>query len=318
MRTPSSGALPWAFLAGFPVTTRTFSPGASVKPGSIVPICRSRPLPRPTFTAHPAVENGFSPGFSTTNHSSFNVALDDAAWSSFTTSRMARSLPQSGSFSVVGPEDVTFAVVAFTAVFFVVDPLMAVPFFLSITAGESPERRRAIAGRAAFTALVIISTFAVAGGLIFKAFGISLGAFKVAGGLLLFLTSIDMMRAEPARTRSTQEEAAEAASESHGRDVAIVPMAVPMLAGPGAIATVMVLMSRAAWHPVRTTAVFVAIAVTFLVAWLLMRWATLAERWISRTVANALERVMGVLVAAIAVEFVVGGLRDLFPRLATS
>ena len=219
----------------------------------------------------------------------------------------------------MGPEDVTFAVVAFTAVFFVVDPLMAVPFFLSITAGETPDRRRQIAGRAAFTALVIISTFAIAGGLIFKAFGISLGAFKVAGGLLLFLTSIDMMRAEPARTRGTEEEAAEAAGGgAHGRDVAIVPMAVPMLAGPGAIATVMVLMSRAAWHPVRTTAVFAAIAITFLVAWLLMRWATLAERWISRTVANALERVMGVLVAAIAVEFVVGGLRDLFPKLVTS
>lgn len=213
----------------------------------------------------------------------------------------------------MAPEDLTFAVVTLTAVFFVVDPLMAVPFFLSLTAGEPLAERRRIANRAALTAFLIITIFAIAGGLIFRAFGISLGAFKVAGGLLLFLTAIDMMRAEPARTRSTVEEAAEA---SHGRrDVAIVPMAVPMLAGPGAIATVMVFMSRAAWHPVRTTAVFVAIAVTFFVAWLLMRWATLAERWISRSVANALERVMGVLVAAIAVEFVVGGLRDLFPKL---
>lgn len=213
----------------------------------------------------------------------------------------------------MSPEDLTFAIVTMTAVFFVVDPLMAVPFFLSLTAGAPAAERRSIANRAALTAFVIISIFAIAGGLIFKAFGISLGAFKVAGGLLLFLTSIDMMRAEPARTRSTEEEAAEA---SHGRgDVAIVPMAVPMLAGPGAIATVMVMMSRAAWHPVRTTAVFVAIGVTFFIAWLLLRWATLAERWISRSVANALERVMGVLVAAIAVEFVVGGLRDLFPKL---
>ena len=84
-----------------------------------------------------------------------------------------------------------------------------------------------------------------------------------------------------------------------------------MLAGPGAIATVMVLMSRAAWHPVRTPAVFLAITITCLVAWLLMRSAANAERWLPKTLLRAFERVMGLLLAAVAVEFIAGGVRDL-------
>lgn len=209
-------------------------------------------------------------------------------------------------------EDLTFAVVAFSAVFFIVDPLIAVPFFLSITAGDSREKRQRTAATASLWAAGMLVLFAVAGGFIFRAFGISLGAFKVAGGLILFLTAIDQMRAEPARTRSTKEEEQESAARE---DVAIVPMAIPMLAGPGAIATVMVLMSRAAWQPVRTAAVFGSILVTCTVAWLLMRWATLAERFLRQTTLRVLERVMGLLLAAIAVEFVAGGIRDLFPLI---
>jgi multiple antibiotic resistance protein len=120
--------------------------------------------------------------------------------------------------------------------------------------------------------------------------------------------SIDMMRAQPSPTRTTVEEQ----DESRAReDVAIFPMAIPMLAGPGAIATVMVLMSRAAWHPVRTIAVLLAVTVTCLVAWLLMRAAANAERMIPKTLLRAFERVMGLLLAAVAVEFIAGGVRDM-------
>jgi multiple antibiotic resistance protein len=211
-------------------------------------------------------------------------------------------------------EDLKFAVYAFSAVFFIVDPLLAVPIFLSITDGDPIDKRRQTAARASLAAVGVLSLFALAGGFIFKAFGISLGSFKIAGGLLLFLTSTDMMRAVPARTRSSAEEQAESANE---KDVAIIPMAIPMLAGPGAIATVMVLMSRAAWQPVRTSAVFLSVLVTGAVAWLLMRYASVAERFLKKTVLNAAERVMGLLLAAIAVEFVASGIRDLFPSLGS-
>jgi multiple antibiotic resistance protein len=209
-------------------------------------------------------------------------------------------------------EDLKFALVALSAVFFVIDPMANVPIFLSITASDTPAQRRRIAGRAAFATWLTLSIFALAGGLIFEAFGISLGAFKIAGGLMLLLMAIDMMRAQPSPTRTTAEEQGEARVRD---DIAIFPLAIPMLAGPGAIATVMVLMSRAAWHPVRTISVFVAVAVTSAAAWLLMRGASNAERWLPKTLLRAFERVMGLLLAAVAVEFIAGGVRDMLKPL---
>jgi multiple antibiotic resistance protein len=204
--------------------------------------------------------------------------------------------------------DLNFAVVALSAVFFVIDPLANVPLFLSITSRHDAIGRRRIALRAAFAAWLILCVFALVGALIFRAFGISLGAFKIAGGLMLLLMSIDMMRAQPSPTRSTIEEQ----DESRARDdVAIFPLAIPMLAGPGAIATVMVFMSRAHWQLVPTIAVFVAITITCVVCWLLMRGAATAERFMPKTLLRAFERIMGLLLAAIAVEFIAGGVRDM-------
>jgi multiple antibiotic resistance protein len=205
-------------------------------------------------------------------------------------------------------DDLKFAVVALSAVFFVIDPIANVPIFLTITASDTPVQRRRTALRAAFATWVTLSIFALAGGLIFQAFGISLGAFKIAGGLMLLLMAIDMMRAQPSRTRTTDEEQGEASARD---DIAIFPLAIPMLAGPGAIATVMVLMSRAAWHPARTIAVFLAVTVTCAGAWLLMRGAASAERWLPKTLLRAFERVMGLLLAAVAIEFIAGGIRDM-------
>jgi multiple antibiotic resistance protein len=210
----------------------------------------------------------------------------------------------------VSDQDIKFAVVAMSAVFFVIDPLANVPVFLSITSACTPAQRKRIALRAALATWILLSVFAVAGGLIFKAFGISLGAFKVAGGLMLLLMSVDMMRAQPSPTRTTAEEQDESRTRDEN-DIAIFPMAIPMLAGPGAIATVMVLMSRAAWDPVRTPSVFLAVTVTCAVAWLLMRSAANAERLLPKTLLRAFERVMGLLLAAVAVEFIAGGVRDL-------
>lgn len=208
-------------------------------------------------------------------------------------------------------EDIKFALVTFSAIFFVIDPLANVPIFLTITATDTPAQRRRTAARAALAAWTTLSTFAIAGGLIFKAFGISLGAFKIAGGIMLLLMSIDMMRAQPSPTRTTIEEQDESAARD---DVAIFPLAIPMLAGPGAIATVMVLMSRAAWNPVRTPMVFGSVTLTCVVCWLVMRSAANAERWLPKTLLRAFERVMGLLLAAVAVEFIAGGVRDMIGK----
>lgn len=213
----------------------------------------------------------------------------------------------------VGVSDaLQFALVTFSAVLVVVDPFGAVPIFLSITALDSREKRSETARRAALAAFAMLTLFALAGGVIFRVFGISLGAFQIAGGIMLLIMALDMMRATPSRTRSTDEEQRESADKE---DVAIVPMAVPILAGPGAIATVMVLMKRAAWELGPTVTVLGSVAATCIVTWLLLRTAARAHDFVKTTTLHVLQRVMGLLLAAVAVEFLIGGVRDVWPAL---
>ncbi len=205
----------------------------------------------------------------------------------------------------------TFGLVAFSAIFFVVDPLAVLPIFLAMTANETPAQKRATALRAAITCGITLTVFAAAGSLIFRFFGITLGAFKIAGGVLLFLVALDMMQARPSRTRTTPEEQQEGIEK---QDVAIIPLAIPLLSGPGSIATVMVLMTR---HKqlVYTIPVFVSIFVTAVVTWLMLRGAEWLERRLSKTFMNVVTRVMGLILAAVAVEFVIGGIKDVLPTL---
>jgi multiple antibiotic resistance protein len=205
----------------------------------------------------------------------------------------------------------TFGLVAFSAVFFVVDPLAVLPIFLAITATETPAQKRATALRAAITCGITLTVFAAAGSLIFRFFGITLGAFKVAGGVLLFLVALDMMQARPSRTRSTPEEEKEGAEKA---DVAIIPLAIPLLSGPGSIATVMVLMTK---HKqlVYAIPVFVSIVITAIITWLMLRGAEWMERRLSKTFMNVVTRVMGLILAAVAVEFVISGIKDVLPTL---
>lgn len=207
-------------------------------------------------------------------------------------------------------EDLKFAAVAFSAIFFVVDPIISVPVFLAITSRDSRAKKREMAGRASLACFLLLTFFALSGSLLFKVFGISIGGFRVAGGVMLFLMAVDMIRAKPSPTRTTEEEQEES---THKEDVAIVPLAMPMLCGPGAIATVIMLMSKAAWKPAQTASVFLSIGITSLICWLCLSASTWSERFLSKTLTRVIERVMGLLLAAIAVEFVAGGLRDLFP-----
>ncbi len=203
----------------------------------------------------------------------------------------------------------SFALVALSAVFFVVDPLAAIPIFLAVTANESPAQRAHTALRAAATCFLTLLVFALAGGVIFRFFGISLGAFKIAGGILLFSMALEMMRAQPSRTKQTPEEEKEGIEKE---DVAIIPIGIPLLSGPGAIATVMVLMTRhREWS--YALPVVAAIFVTSVVTYFLLRAAVGLQRRLSRTFMNVMIRVMGLILAAIAVEFVVAGLKEVGP-----
>lgn len=197
----------------------------------------------------------------------------------------------------------TFTMLSFSAIFFVVDPFAVIPIFLAMTQGDSDKKRRQMARRACMVAGGVMTVFAVFGTLIFKVFGVSLAAFKVAGGVLLLITAIDMLRATPSRTRSSPGEEEEGAAKE---DIAIVPLAMPLLAGPGAIATSVVVMGRAA-HTWYSAIVILCIVATSAIAYFLLRAAQQVNRLLGQTGVAVLGRVMGLMLAAIGVQFLFDG-----------
>ncbi|HUJ27890.1 MAG TPA: MarC family protein [Myxococcales bacterium] len=209
-------------------------------------------------------------------------------------------------------EWLTFSLLSLSAIFFVVDPMGVIPIFIAMTKDDSLEKKRDMAKRASIAAFFILSLFAVAGTLIFKVFGVTLGAFKVAGGVLLLLTSIEMLRAQQARTRTSPEEEQEGAQKE---DVAIFPLAIPLLAGPGSIATVTALMGRAG-RILFAIPVVLSIAVTCVASYLMLLAADRIQRLLGVTGLNVMNRVIGLIIGAIAVQFMFDGLRDAFPGLS--
>lgn len=205
----------------------------------------------------------------------------------------------------------SFFLSTLTTLFFVVDPFAAVPLYLTMTAADPPEYKRRIAVRTSIATAVVLAAFAAMGTLIFRLLGISLGAFRIAGGVLLFLLAVDMLRAQRSRQRTSPEEEAEGIDRA---DPSIFPLAIPMLAGPGATSTVMVLVSRAAriWE---FAAVFLAIALTAFASYWILRGALGVERRLGQTGMNVVQRVMGLILAATAVQFVVEGLATVMPTI---
>jgi multiple antibiotic resistance protein len=190
---------------------------------------------------------------------------------------------------IEGSVFVRFSLLALSSIFFLVDPFAALPTFLAVTTGQDNARRVRTARKASLTAFVVLSTFALAGSYIFKLFGISLPAFEIAGGIILLLIGLEA---------------------AHKDDVGIVPLGIPMLAGPGAIASVMVLVGQAQskWQ---MAAIFAAIAVTALICWLVLGSATRVASALGETGIRILIRVMGLLLVALAVQYFVNGFADL-------
>jgi multiple antibiotic resistance protein len=198
-----------------------------------------------------------------------------------------------------------FALVAFTSILFLVDPIAVIPAYLAFTRTDSIRHRRRTASVACVVAGIALLIFAAGGDVILRAFGITLPAFRIAGGLILWFVAMDMLRAE----RTTQEGQPELAEGERKEDVALTPLAVPMLAGPGAMSTVMVLSAQAR-TPTHSVIVYASIAVTMVISWLTLRAADRLFTRIGETGIRVATRLMGVLLAAIAVQFVLTGIRD--------
>jgi multiple antibiotic resistance protein len=204
---------------------------------------------------------------------------------------------------------VRFSVLALSSIFFLVDPFAAIPAFLAITERADPERRRRMARKGALTCFIVLTGFAVGGQLIFRMFGITLPAFEVAGGLILLLIGLDMLAAK----RSPTQEALGDTEEAAGKDDAgIVPLGIPMLAGPGAISSVMVLVGQvpSLWHW-EMGAILASITITSLVSYWVLAGASQVRRVLGETGIRILVRIMGLLLVALAMQFFVNGLTDL-------
>jgi len=198
--------------------------------------------------------------------------------------------------------DPTFAITVFFTLFVVIDPVGMVPLFVAMTSGMTAKRRMRIAATACLTAVGILMVFGLAGQKILDFAGISLPAFRISGGILLFITALDMLFER--RTARREEKADDAAD-----DPSIFPLAMPLIAGPGSMATMILLASGAPWD-ITLTVISVMVFVVVLV-FLLFLLATPIERLLGKTGVVVATRLMGMLLAALSVQFVVDGMRDL-------
>jgi multiple antibiotic resistance protein len=199
-----------------------------------------------------------------------------------------------------------FILLAVTSVFFLVDPFAVIPMFLAITSDLPHTERRVMARRSAWTCGIVLCAFSLVGSLIFKAFGITLPAFKIAGGVILLQVGMDMLQARQSGQKGTPEEAQEGVSKA---DASIIPLGLPMLAGPGAISTVMVLVGESQ-HWWQHVIVYVTIILTAYVSYLILAGADRVRGFLGETGIRILGRLMGLLLVALAVQFVANGLID--------
>ena len=201
-------------------------------------------------------------------------------------------------------EHIQFLLLAFSSLFFLVDPIAAIPTFLALTGDAELGQRSHMAKRAAWTCFLVLSGFALGGTLIFRMFGITLPAFRIAGGLIMILIGLDMVQARRSQTKETPSETAQAMEKE---DVGIIPLGVPMLAGPGSISTVIALMAQSGtWQ--HSLLIILAVALTAFLSYWILAAADRVGRRMGETGIRILTRFMGLLLMAIAVQFILSGL----------
>jgi multiple antibiotic resistance protein len=201
--------------------------------------------------------------------------------------------------------DVHFAATAFATAFTIIDPVGMIPLTLAATVGTEPHARQRIVNQAVLVAAFIILLMGLVGRSLLGYLGITLPAFTIAGGILLFLIATDMLFARRTGTKQTAEEEREAAVNDNP---AVFPLAVPMLAGPGTIATVLLLGSMTRGAPEDIAIVVAAYGTALAVTWACMSLATTLQRVVGNTGVHVVTRLLGIILAALAVQFVINGL----------
>jgi multiple antibiotic resistance protein len=208
----------------------------------------------------------------------------------------------------------SFALLSLSSIIIIVNPLGATLIYVSFTTSMDQITRDTIAKDACRFALIILLTVAVLGTWILQLFGITLEAFRIAGGILLFGIGMEMVYAKTSRTKLTATEKYESRDIE---DVAMMPLAIPMIAGPGAITTTIVLMNEAITiTPIAIGIVFLSILISIAVTYFMMRNSDYIVKKIGQREYRAINRLLGMLLIAIAVQFVINGIRLAFPLFA--
>jgi multiple antibiotic resistance protein len=198
--------------------------------------------------------------------------------------------------------ETAFLITAFATLFVVIDPPGLIPLFIALTPGMSPAQRRAIGGRACIVAIGILTVFGLAGEAVLNFIGISMPAFRIAGGILLFLTALDMLF-----ERRTQRREGQKNEPAH--DPSVFPIAIPLIAGPGAIATMILLVGESGPGWAGTLAVHLVMIFVVALAFALFLIAGPLERMLGRIGTIVITRLLGMLLAALSVQFVIDGIR---------
>lgn len=198
-----------------------------------------------------------------------------------------------------------YFVAALATIFSVIDPIGISPLFIALTPDLERKQRNAVMRRATLVASVILFIFAVVGRYLLTFLGITQPAFSIAGGILLLLIAIDMLFGRTSRTKETPEEGMDALL---GADISVFPLAIPIVAGPGAIATVVLYMSQAGTDASKIVSVLAALAISLLAVYLSMRLSGLVLLVLRETGVHVVGRVMGILLAALAVQFILNGI----------
>jgi multiple antibiotic resistance protein len=200
--------------------------------------------------------------------------------------------------------------VKFFVVFFVVvDPISLIPLFAGLTQGASARYKKKMAGKATAIALGICVLFALVGAEFLHIMGISLSSFRIAGGTLLFLIALDMVFARTSGTRSTTPEQEESKKRE---DISVFPLAFPFIAGPGALATILLTAGEVGHKPLLFACFLCVVALVLIVCWVLMLATPRLMKALGVTGANVVSRLSGVILAALAVQFIVDGIRGSF------
>ena len=200
----------------------------------------------------------------------------------------------------------------FTALLVILDPFMAIPILLTLTVGYTSAERNRVVRTAALTVAAVLVVMALLGETLLHWLGTSLGSFRVGGGIVLFLMALAMLQAQVDRVRTSPSEEQSATGRA---SVAVVPIAIPLLAGPGAMSTVIIAMHRSA-TPYHSAMIIGIILTISLVLWLVLRLAKPIGELLGDNGLNVLNRIFGLILAAIAVEVTANGLKQLFPVLA--